>query len=204
MNTLHTFFQSKFFLGIVVIAVLLAVGYGAFLVGTPQAQRAFQLDQRRVSDLQQISSAIDAYFEKNKSLPQSFDDLKKQSYYVQSVTDPKAGSPYEYRIVSATTYELCAVFDTESSQARSKVNTQIPFSQQAWDHGRGRTCFERETRATAPATSTPSSKDGLEVTSPCAGLSRPVCGQDGKNYASQCLADFLGVKVAHEGLCQTQ
>lgn len=52
----------------------------------------------------------------------------------------------------------------------------------------------------------PASKSSgtLQITSPCEGESLPVCGEDGKSYASQCLADLLGVKVASQGMCPKQ
>lgn len=45
-------------------------------------------------------------------------------------------------------------------------------------------------------------KGTLEVTSPCDGVSSPVCGEDKKTYASECLANFLGVKVVSQGMCK--
>ena len=71
-------FTSKVFVKIVIGVVVLAVGYGIFLSGSPQKQRAFQFDQRRISDLQNISSALNTYWKNNEKLPETFDDLKNQ------------------------------------------------------------------------------------------------------------------------------
>ncbi|GEM_PF-6185396 len=46
-----------------------------------------------------------------------------------------------------------------------------------------------------------SSQGKLEVSSPCEGASTPVCGEDKKTYASECLAQYLGVKIASQGVC---
>ncbi len=55
-------------------------------------------------------------------------------------------------------------------------------------------------------TPTPTAKptSGLQISSPCTGVSTPVCGEDGKTYASECLAQYLGVKVAAQGMCKAK
>ncbi|MBI1984690.1 MAG: hypothetical protein HYS60_01095 [Candidatus Wildermuthbacteria bacterium] len=139
---------AKALAGIAAALVIIFVGYGIFLTGTPGQQRAWQFDQRRVSDLQQISYAVDAYWESNEALPESFEDLKSQSYYyIQSVTDPKTKIAYEYRTLGDKTYELCAVFETDSSQQAVRFKAEVPFSEEAWGHGAGRTCFAREAQS---------------------------------------------------------
>lgn len=132
------------FAGVVTVAIFLAVVYGLFLVGTPAQQRLIQFDERRVSDLQQITFAIDSYWERNKRLPETLGDLRDPRYYVQAITDPKMGEPYEYRILNEDRYELCAAFETDSSQYEGEFPK--PFSEQTWNHGAGRTCFTLEVR----------------------------------------------------------
>jgi len=118
--------------------------YGLILVGTPAQQRLLQFDERRVSDLQQITFAIDAYWDRNKKLPESLEDLRDPRYYLQSIADPKTGDPYEYHALSETGYELCAAFEVDSSQIQEEFPK--PFSAELWDHGVGRTCFPLEVR----------------------------------------------------------
>lgn len=136
---------AKTFTGVVSILVVIFIAYGIIINGTPGQQRAFQFDQRRSSDLQQISYAIDSYWQNNEKLPASFDDLKNQQYsYIQSVTDPKTGTVYEYRAAEDKAYELCAVFETNSAAIAVRFKTPTPFSERSWDHAQGRVCFERE------------------------------------------------------------
>ncbi len=140
--------RAKAFAFIVTLLVLVFIGYGIFITGTPGQQRALQFDQRRVSDLQQISYAVNAFWQRSNALPQSFDDLKnQQNYYIQSINDPKTGSQYEYKILGDTSYELCAVFQTDSSQYATRLKTPVPFSEQVWNHGTGRTCFKKEVQS---------------------------------------------------------
>ena len=129
----------KIFVSVVVLAVLAAVVYGFILVGSPGSQRVLRFDERRVSDLQNISSAIDSYWRLNEQLPENLEALQDQRYFVQSIQDPETEEPYEYRVLSQVTYELCAVFVAESS-----LLPKPSFSQKPWEHGIGRTCFERE------------------------------------------------------------
>ncbi len=154
---MKTIFQSPIFLGVVICSVAAAVIYGMILVGSPAEQRQLQFDQRRTSDLQQIASAIQMYWEQQKKLPQGFDDLKQQQFaYIQSVQDPETQMPYEYRVLPAfqgkvlsipESYVLCAVFATDSSQVEAKTKTLTPFSAEQWNHGKGRTCFTREVQS---------------------------------------------------------
>lgn len=137
--------RAKALVLVVTVLVLVFIGYGIVLTGTPGQQRALQFDQRRVSDLQQISYSIDSYWQNNGKLPASFDDLKNQQYYyIQSVTDPKTEVAYEYRAMVDRSYELCATFETDSSQNARRLKTQVPYSEQSWDHAIGRVCFKRE------------------------------------------------------------
>ena len=150
---MRPFFHSSIFLGVVICGVLAAVIYGMTLVGSPGEQRALQFDQRRISDLQQISSAVQVYWEQQKKLPQGFDDLKQQQFtYIESVQDPETQVPYEYRIMGEKTYELCAVFATDSSQVETKTRTPTPFSAEQWNHGIGRACFAREVQPVSSST----------------------------------------------------
>ncbi|MBI1971613.1 MAG: hypothetical protein HYS52_02090 [Candidatus Wildermuthbacteria bacterium] len=140
---------AKAFAGVVILLVVAFIAYGIFITGTPGQQRAAQFDQRRISDLQQISYAIDAYWERENQLPASFDDLGKGKVpyaYVQSVKDPRTQEPYEYRLLGEKTYELCADFETDSKQVQARAKIPVPFSEETWEHGIGRACFEREVR----------------------------------------------------------
>ena len=133
-------------MGFVILAVVLAVGYGIYLVGSPGGQRSQKFDARRVSDLQNISQTIDAYWELNEELPGALQDLQgSRSYYLRSIQDPATREPYEYRVLDGNQYQLCAVFATNSSQKEQRVPR--PSSAKFWDHGTGRTCFDLEARA---------------------------------------------------------
>ena len=133
---------QRIFLGLVTLAVVLVVGYGIYVVGSPAGQRLLKFDARRASDLQIISSNLDHYWELNGELPEALEDLQGPRYYVRSIQDPATQQPYEYRVIDGNQYQLCAVFDTDSSQREQRVPR--PYSAKVWDHGTGRACFDLE------------------------------------------------------------
>ena len=152
----------RIFVGAVVAAIVLVVGYGLILVGTPAQQRLIQFDERRVSDLQNISFAIDSYWGRTGTLPESLEVLQEnpQYYYVPSVHDPKTGMFYEYSVYEDTIYELCAEFETDSSQQKEKYEgaqraaipaSPAPFFEEGrkWEYSVGRTCFKRQIQESA-------------------------------------------------------
>ena len=137
---------QRIFLGFVIMSVVLAVGYGIYVVGSPGAQRLLKFDDARVSDLQNISQTIDIYWGLNEELPAALEDLQgSRLYFVRSIQDPATQLPYEYRVIEGNQYQLCAVFATDSSQKEQRVPR--PRSANVWDHGTGRTCFELEAQA---------------------------------------------------------
>ena len=137
---------QRIFVGFVILAVVLTVGFGIYVVGSPGGQRLLKFDARRVSDLQNISQAIDTYWELNEELPGALEDLQgSRSFFVRSIQDPATQQPYEYRVKDGNQYQLCAVFAADSS--RKEQGVPRPYSAQVWDHGIGRTCFDLEAQA---------------------------------------------------------
>ena len=140
MKLLTNFFHSKVFLGLVIGAILLSIAYAIILAGSPAKQRARELDQQRIGDLQQISYAVGEYWRRNTKLPNVLTDLNTmEDIYIGRITDPVTGEPYEYRAVGERKYELCATF-----QEKSYENVGRKPSQDPWEHEVGRACFQRE------------------------------------------------------------
>ena len=111
--------------GLLVVSVLVVAGciaYALTLTGSPGSQKDERLDERRVSHLSNLAEQIDLYWERNEELPGGFDDMPGPAYYVESVHDPETGRRYEYRVLEAPRYELCAVFatDTDDSPQRDR------------------------------------------------------------------------------------
>ena len=104
-------------LGIIVtVAVIVAVGFGLWQMGTPKEARQRRADDLRASSLQQISSAVNYYYESQGELPVSLDDLVgKAGYLPTDLADPMTQQPYEYSLVDDQHYEICATFDTNTN-----------------------------------------------------------------------------------------
>lgn len=135
----------KIFLGVVIASIVGAVIAGFFLIGSPAKQRAIEFDERRVSDLQSISYAVDSYYGTNSRLPNDLSQLKSQEYYLSSLIDPVTKEQYGYRVIDEKTFELCAVFEMDSKEIsrRQYSGAPKPF-QETWEHGTGSVCFQRK------------------------------------------------------------
>src|SRR5438045_3518540 len=96
-----------------------AVVAGLIAVGTPGRERMRRLDERRVSDLNVIHTALTHYVSKHASLPATLDQLQDSPETTVNTHDPVTSRPYGYSIVEGKTYELCADFQRESVEASS-------------------------------------------------------------------------------------
>ena len=124
--------------GVIAIAVVAAgVVYGLMRVGPPSIERERRLDERRVDDLRQIADAIDLHWTRRGSLPAALDALPDPVASDASFSDPATRQSYEYRILTESTFELCASFGTD----RLRPSTDV-----FWSHPTGRYCFDLEVR----------------------------------------------------------
>lgn len=147
MNTLTT---NQLFAGIVSLVMLAAVIAGLVIAGSPNQERMRKADQQRVSDLQQISYAVDVYMNTNSVLPPSLIDLARSpNTYIQSIMDPETAVPYTYRLGDAGRYTLCATFETPSDSGPDQPARPQPAG--FWTHGIGERCFELEARKSPAA-----------------------------------------------------
>ncbi|MEM6819426.1 MAG: hypothetical protein AAF578_11625 [Pseudomonadota bacterium] len=110
------------------LVIISAIGAGLYLLGSPTDWRTYRIDQERVSDLRQLSYAIQRYQRANDSLPLSLDAVDQDQY-----RDPETKAPYEYERVDDTTFRVCGTF-AESSRINNEDNR--------WYHPAGRHCFK--------------------------------------------------------------
>jgi hypothetical protein len=133
----------KLFIYSLIVVMTAAVAFGLLLSGSPTQERARRFDDQRVNDLQQIAAGIDQYYlNVETKLPSSLDTLTgRREIYVRSIIDPGTKEPYGYKPLAATTYQLCATFETDSALnpnlAPDPINT-------FWLHGVGKKCFDLE------------------------------------------------------------
>lgn len=119
-------------------ATALAAGLvlGFFDIGSPVHQRAISGDERRLEDLRLIAGSMNTLW--HESTPKSSFVLPRRIEDVGPAgaarRDPITRRRYEYRPLSGTRYELCAVFETTGDDARDL----------GWAHTPGRVCFQRD------------------------------------------------------------
>jgi hypothetical protein len=119
-----------------VVGASFCLGLG--IAGVPSAQRRIEADNRRVQDLRRIADVLYARQSRAASgrpvVPLTLAALVGQGISPSQTADPETKIPYEYRVKSDTTYELCATF-AGAEEPDSAPTTQF------WHHGKGRTCF---------------------------------------------------------------
>ena len=119
------------------VVVLAAVIAGILLIGSPAQERLRRLDERRISDLREISFAVDAYWTREDVLPASLEELGNDERIVRELADPVTGAPYEYHAGTGSSYELCAVFEHDTDTNGRDVRYDY-----LWSHGPGKQCFQ--------------------------------------------------------------
>ena len=124
----------------IAVAVVVAGGVAAgfAVTGSPDHQRAVQLDEARVEDLRTLSGRIDVRYggaTGPHGLPVRLvpADRPRRADGSDGALDPISGQPYRYTREDARHYRLCATFATTL-----KATEQ---SDDSWPHPSGRTCW---------------------------------------------------------------
>lgn len=148
-----------------VIFVVALVVWSFSVIGTPNEQRAWRLDERRTQDLQSIQWSVISFWQQKEKLPESLDEMKDpiSSYMIPFDPEFQKGLAYEYRKTADMTFELCATFSAVMPQGWQEgyggVRPMLggvymedsvasyPYpgggGNESWDHQVGRTCFSR-------------------------------------------------------------
>lgn len=129
---------------IIALVAVIAVIVGAFFIsGSPFAARDQKIDTQRENDLQGIQSQIIYHWQKKGNLPASLNELADSISGYKAPTDPETGVPYEYKTTGNLSFELCATFSAEISKDNGDGRYPMKDDNYNWQHGIGRTCFER-------------------------------------------------------------
>lgn len=135
----------KYFIYSIIAIVTASIIAGFFIVGSPQEERLRRFDERRVSDLQQLQSAVINYYLAKDTLPQNFIELSANASIPR---DPETNMLYEYIITNKETFSLCATFALPSlPENGSYPIPKSPYGtidETNWDHGTGHACFPKK------------------------------------------------------------
>ncbi|UPG95995.1 hypothetical protein [Luteibacter aegosomatissinici] len=119
-------------LGIMVsVVMVVAVGAGLWINGTPGYQRMLAQDERRSALLTWLGTRLEVHASHYGSLPDSLIEIGTETERVDPVTHEIFGYMHK-----GLDYQLCAVFALASD---TSTRPEMPFRQ----HGKGRTCFDR-------------------------------------------------------------
>lgn len=117
----NVFLRVYFVASLVLIIIIFISAW--FYVESPATARAKRLDQMLVNNMYSVESAINTYYDREKKLPLSLNDL---------VLDPKfnvqiiPSDPIIYNKLTETSFELCANFRTDSRQDQGQAYMSYP------------------------------------------------------------------------------
>jgi hypothetical protein len=115
-----------------IAAVAAAVVAGLVIAGSPAEQRLLRLDERRVSELQELARRAEDRWESDGRLPDTAGELVDGQFLTRLPTDPATSEAYEYRITGPRQFEVCATFDRAS---------RPDLAGDFWFHEAGPRCF---------------------------------------------------------------
>lgn len=132
--------SSGVFASIIGIVTIITALISLSVIDSPSQARLKALDSERIADLNYLSSNITMYNTQNSNLPTKLDDIPYLDYRTKDVVN---GQPYEYKKIDATTYELCAVFDTVWDD-KTDTSNLCCNAESFRHHDKGRYCFTRK------------------------------------------------------------
>ena len=135
------------------ILIVLTIGSGFLIIGTPAQARNYLLDEQKVSDLQTIQSQVVTYWQQEGKLPTSLDPLNDPLSGVTVPTDAQSGQSYDYKVLGNLSFQLCATFNSVTDpNAITPDMLSIPTPEgpagsqdlsDSWYHDAGNQCFSR-------------------------------------------------------------
>ena len=134
-----------------VLLVILTIGSGFIIIGTPAQARLYRFDEQKVSDLQTISGEVITYWQEKNVLPTSLDQLSDPTAGVTVPVDPQSGDEYQYTVVNKLAFKVCANFNAETAPyaiTPEEVTAPVVMgashdASDSWYHEAGDQCFTR-------------------------------------------------------------
>ncbi len=126
------------------LIALVSVIYGFTHIETPAAVREMKLDEKQITDLQDIQSRILNYYDLNAALPATLADLPETTPLPEAPEDRDA---YTYSLTSKG-FELCATFSYPTTGDQYTYPSYVDEkalikNTEDWRHTDGEFCFER-------------------------------------------------------------
>lgn len=135
----------QLFITILGIFVLVLVGVGFSLAGSPVSQTSIRYDEIRYQNFQDIKFAQEEYFRQNGQLAPALRDLSSSTLRNrESLLDPVTKEEYEYAVTGPYSYSLCTTFATSGEELRQYGTV---YSDNPINHNEGRDCVTFEIAA---------------------------------------------------------
>ena len=141
--------KVKAFIYAISVVMLAGVVAGFFVAGSPYQERMRRFDETRVNDLSMIQSQLFDYWMRTGTIPEALSGLQDDLRGFAIPLDPETQAEYTYKKTGESSFSLCAVFETVTSNTDSSgLNetparvVQTPFGI-SWPHGEGAVCFDR-------------------------------------------------------------
>lgn len=153
--------------GVGIVLAIASICYSFSIMGSPQKQRLLRLDDKRITDLQNIQGQIINFWQQKEKLPKDLAELANpiSGYSLPVEPEFEKGKKYEYIKKDKLKFELCAEFSLPMPKGWQEYQNYykggvMPMSEtdnvsvssypywggganESWDHQTGRTCFER-------------------------------------------------------------
>ncbi len=116
-----------------------------FIVESPQVARNRQIDQRVLSNFNELDNNLSNYYQIYKKLPADFSALKAEYKYISDdlLKNPKTQEMFTYQVKGDREYELCATFLTDAS-ANIQNKDMAYYYDTRWPHGIGYQCLTQK------------------------------------------------------------
>ena len=131
---------------VALIFAIAVVVLSFYYIDSPKTVREVRLDQQQISDLQDMQWRIEAYYQRENSLPNSITAAYED---IEIPSDQQDREPYAYRVTGTQSYELCATFVQMSPEnelrsiAKPVTEPGYDPNNYIWEHGVGEKCFPR-------------------------------------------------------------
>lgn len=136
--------QEKIWIVVTTLLILIAIILGFSVIGSPRTQRLIRYDEQKVRDLQAVQWRVINEWQVSGTVPQTH----------AAGIDTQTDIPYTYRKTGPMSFELCAVFNTES---HAQNGTDMYYYEgsiaspamlagqknEVWTHPAGEYCFSR-------------------------------------------------------------
>ena len=118
-----------------------AVVLAFWIVGSPVFARKQKTDSQRTQDLASVAGSVRSYYREHKVLPTGLSAVRpSESVSSEQLADPLTRQPYEYKILAADRFALCAIFETNTMKLDER-SMDYYQAREFYRHPAGHYCF---------------------------------------------------------------